>query len=64
MFLAILIPVVAGGFYLMATNQDLLIQGGDAVLDFVHTTIKPTIEGAVDGASELINGKEADTSGK
>ena len=64
MFLAILIPVVAGAFYLMATNQDLLMQGGDAVIDFVHTTITPTIEGAVDAAGGLINGNETDSGGK
>ena len=58
LILAVLIPMVAGILYLAATNQALIIQGGDAVLNFVQTSAIPAFESTVDTVDGLINGNE------
>lgn len=68
LILAILIPAVAGVLYLAATNQALLIEGGDSVLNFIQDAVKPVVIETIDTVGGYVNGTEepvsADPSGE
>ncbi len=59
--LGILIPAVIGILYLATNNQDLLMRGGDAVVDFVQTSAMPVIEQTIDTVDGYVNAKEEPT---